>query len=118
MSKKYDPAFAFRNKRKSNRQPNHNYGGSPTHFVTMQAETHDPIFEKPATLAQVIDAYKSIAVVTWLRHIETNNIHAQARIWQNYYYDRIIRTHEELENTRQYIRNNPTSQKNKNPNST
>jgi putative transposase len=66
--------------------------------------------DKPATLSQVVGAYKSIVVVSWLRYIETNKIHAQARIWQNYYYDRIIRDNEELENTRQYIRNNPTKQ--------
>ena len=156
MTKKYDPGFAFRNKRKPIRQPNHNYGWTGTYFITIRAKTHDPIFEnpvlrtiltetwqalpnrypgltldefvimpdhihfiihlegnveKPVTLAQVIGSYKSIIVVTWQRYIETNNLNAQARIWQDNYYDRIIRDNEELENTRQYIRNNPTNQK-------
>ena len=153
MTKKYDPGFAFRNKRKSIRLPDHNYGWSGTYFVTIRAETHDPIFEhpelrtiltetwealpdrypgltldefvimpdhihfiihlegnvdKPATLGQVVGSYKSITVVSWLHYIETNKIHAHGRFWQNYYYDRIIRNNEELEYTRQYIRNNPT----------
>ena len=35
--------------------------------------------DKPATLAQVVGAYKSIAVVSWLHYIKTNEIHAQAK---------------------------------------
>ena len=160
MTKKYDPGFAFRNKRKSIRLPNYNYGWSGTYFVTIRAETRDPIFEhpalrtiltetwealptrypgltldefvimpdhihfiihlegnvdKPATLGQVVGSYKSIAVVSWLHYIETNKIYAHGRFWQNYYYDRIIRNNEELEYTRQYIRNNPTKTTNNIP---
>jgi hypothetical protein len=69
--------------------------------------------DKPATPGQVVGVYKSITVVSWLRYIETNKLHAPGRFWQNYYYDRIIRNNEELEHTRQYIRNNPTKQNNK-----
>ncbi len=155
MTQKYDYGFAFRNKRKSIRLQTHNYGWSGTYFVTIRAETRDPLFENPAlrtilaetwqtlparypgltldefiimpdhihfiihlegnvvkltTLAQVVGSYKSIAVVSWIHHIETNKIHAHGRIWQNSYYDRIIRSDDELEQTRQYIRNNPTNQ--------
>ena len=81
-------------------------------FIIMPDHIHFIIhlegnIDKPATLAQVVGAYKSIAVVSWLHYIKTNEIHAQGRIWQDYYYDRIIRNNEELEYTRQYIRNNP-----------
>ena len=65
--------------------------------------------DKPATLAQVVGSYKSIAVVSWLHYIETNKIYAHGRFWQNYYYDRIIRNDEELEYTRQYIRPTKTT---------
>src|SRR6266487_836282 len=82
-------------------------------FVIMPDHVHFIIHlegnvDKPATLGQVVGSYKSIAVVSWLHYIETNKIHAHGRFWQNYYYDRVIRNDEELEYTRQYIRNNPT----------
>jgi len=87
-------------------------------FVIMPDHIHFIIHlegnaEKPVTLGQVISAYKSIAIVTWLNHIKANNLECAGLIWQPGYFDCIIFNTPELERTRQYIRNNPTKQKKK-----
>lgn len=66
--------------------------------------------EKPATLTQVVGTYKSIVSVEWLRYLRETNAHYPGRIWQRSFYDRIIRDAHQLEETRQYIRNNPTKE--------
>lgn len=59
------------------------------------------------TLGKVIGAYKSLTTVAWLRHIEATNMNYPGRFWQRNYYERIIRDNAELEQTRNYILNNP-----------
>jgi REP element-mobilizing transposase RayT len=52
-------------------------------------------------------AYKSLTTVAWIKHIKANNLECPGIIWQTNYYERAIRDVHELEQTRQYIRNNP-----------
>jgi len=69
--------------------------------------------EKPTTLGAVMGAYKSLTTVTWIKHIKSNNLECPGIIWQTKYYERTIRDAQELEQTRQYIRNNPIELKQK-----
>lgn len=48
--------------------------------------------------------------VAWLHHIKATGIEVPGRLWHKNYYERIIRN-DELESTRQHIRNNPTKSK-------
>ena len=87
-------------------------------FVIMPDHVHFIIrlegnVEKPAALGDVVGAYKSLTAVAWLRHIKATGMECSARIWERDYNDRIIRDAKELEQTRQYIRNNPTRQRKK-----
>jgi REP-associated tyrosine transposase len=85
-------------------------------FVIMPDHIHfilwlDFAQQNTPTLGSVVGAYKSIAAVAWIRHIETNNlIQYPGRIWQRGYYEHVVRI-AELEQTRLYIRNNPTKRK-------
>ena len=84
-------------------------------FVIMPDHIHFIIglegnVEKPPTLGNVVGAYKSLAAVAWLRHIEATGIECSGRIWEHNYFERVIRDTNELEQTRQYIRNNPSKQ--------
>lgn len=81
-------------------------------FVIMPDHVHgilwlDGAREDPPTLGKVVGAYKSLTTVAWLRHIEATGIASYGRFWQRNYYERFIRDNQELEQTRQYIRNNP-----------
>ncbi len=84
-------------------------------FVIMPDHIHFIIHiegnvEKPTILHRVVGAYKSLTTVAWLHYLEVAGIAAleyPGIIWQEGYHDRIIRDIRELENTRQYIRNNP-----------
>ncbi len=86
-------------------------------FIIMPDHIHfilwlDHVQQNTLTLGRVIGAYKSLAAVAWLRHIESNNLlQYPGRIWQRNYYERVIRI-SELEQTRLYIRNNPTKRRN------
>jgi putative transposase len=62
------------------------------------------------TLGSVVGAYKSLTTVAWLHHIKATGIEVPGRLWHKNYYERII-CNDELESTRQYIRNNPTKSK-------
>jgi REP element-mobilizing transposase RayT len=84
-------------------------------FVIMPDHIHFIIWlegnvEKPASLGDVVGAYKSLTTVAWLRHIKASGMECSGIIWQRNYYERDIRDADELENTRQYIRNNPIKQ--------
>ena len=61
----------------------------------------------PTTLGRVIGAYKSLTTVAWLHHLKTTNEERAGIIWQRNYHDEAIRDAQQLEQTRQYIRNNP-----------
>ncbi len=61
-----------------------------------------------ARLGDVVGAYKSITTVLWVQHLQSvgRDMQYPCRIWQERYFERVIRS-DELEQTRQYIRNNP-----------
>ena len=51
--------------------------------------------------------YKSISTVIWLSYIKANDMSWPGHVWQRNYYERVIRDNLELEQKRQYIRDNP-----------
>lgn len=96
--------------------PNRFPGATLDEFVIMPDHIHFIIHlegntQNPPTLGLVVGAYKSLTTVAWLRHIKTTGMECPGQIWQRNYYDRIIRDPNELEQTRQYIRNNPINQR-------
>ena len=84
-------------------------------FVIMPDHVHFIVHlegnvEKPTTLPTVVGTYKSLTTVAWLRYLKAagrEGLEYPGLIWQDDYYERVIRDVQELENTRQYIRNNP-----------
>jgi putative transposase len=54
-------------------------------------------------LPRIIQAFKSLTTIASARMLRMSGL----RIWQRGYYDRVIRSDEELLALRQYIRNNP-----------
>ena len=92
--------------------PNRFPGLTLDEFVVMPDHVHFIIHlegnvEKPATLGQVIGAYKTITTVAWLGHIEATGMNCSSRFWQANYFERILRDIDELEEKREYTRNNP-----------
>jgi putative transposase len=88
-------------------------------FVIMPDHIHFIIHlegnvEKTVALGQIVGAFKSIIVVTWLNYIKTTGMECSGLIWQPLYFDRIIHDTNELEQKRQYIRNNPLKRKQQN----
>ncbi len=87
-------------------------GATLDEFVIMPDHVHLIIslegnVEKPTSLGAVMGAYKSLTTVAWLKHIKAAGLECQGIIWQVRFYDRRIRDAQELEQTRQYIRDNP-----------
>ena len=59
------------------------------------------------TLGDVVGAYKSLVTNAWLRHVKDRIVEYPGRFWKENYFERCIREKGELEQTREYIRNNP-----------
>ncbi len=83
-------------------------------FVIMPDHVHfilwlDGTQGKNMALSNVVGAYKSITTVRWIQCLKSSGKDTEypCRIWQSDYYERVVRVNE-LEQTRQYIRNNPT----------
>ena len=90
-------------------------------FVIMPDHIHFIIWiegnvEKRVSLGNVIGAYKSLTAVAWLRHIKSTGMECSARIWQRNYFEHVIRDDDDLEQKRQYIRDNPLKLKRKEQN--
>ena len=90
-------------------------------FVIMPDHIHfilwlDGTPGKELTLGKIIAAYKSLTTVLWLQHLKSvgKDMYSPCRIWQSGYYERVIRMNE-LQHTRQYIRNNPTKARSQAP---
>jgi len=82
-------------------------------FVIMPDHVHfilwlDGTRAKGLRLGNVVGACKSLTTVLWLQHLKSvgKDMWFPCRIWQGGYYERVVRI-DELEQTRQYIRNNP-----------
>jgi len=83
-------------------------------FVVMPDHIHfiiwlDATVDDSPTLGDVVGAYKSITTVTWYNHLKKIGKTWPGFLWQRNYYERVVRI-SELEEKRQYIRNNPKKQ--------
>jgi putative transposase len=81
-------------------------------FVIMPDHIHfiiwlDGTMDNAPTLGSVVGAYKSITTVTWYEHLKAIGTTWPGYVWQNNYYERVLRI-SELKQKRLYIRNNPT----------
>jgi len=82
-------------------------------FVIMPDHVHfivwlDDGVENAPTLGDVMKAYKSLTTMAWLRHIKTAGLECSSQFWQSRYFERVICDTQELEQIRQYIRDNPS----------
>ena len=73
------------------------------HFILWLAGTA----ENPLLLSRVVGAYKSLTTVAWIKYNKARGSVCSEHLWQSRYFDHIIRNDEDLELTRQYIRDNP-----------
>ena len=66
---------------------------------------------KPApTVGDIIGAFKSLTTHEYIIGVKNNEWKPfDKRLWQRNYYERIIRSEKELNETRRYIRDNPTN---------
>jgi REP element-mobilizing transposase RayT len=72
---------------------------------TLDIPGHHPRGPKRGSLAAIIGSYKSIVT----RRINQLRGTPGTRVWLRNYYERIIRSEEELQLTRRYIRQNPAA---------
>jgi putative transposase len=59
------------------------------------------------TIGNIIGSYKSLSSNRWLAFIKQNNMNISGAVWQRNYYERVIRTDEELNLIREYVVFNP-----------
>ena len=81
-------------------------------FVIMPDHVHgilwlDGSAKNAPALDDVISAYKSLTTVAWLTYHKSLGVLCSRHLWQQRYYEHIIRNDQDLEEKRQYIRNNP-----------
>ena len=85
-------------------------------FIIMPDHVHfivclDGTVDNAPTLGTVVGTYKSLTIRAWLQHIQAAGLECRGRFWQRNYFEHVIRDARELEDTRQYIRNNPIRRK-------
>ena len=85
-------------------------------FVIMPDHLHfivwlDRTAKNPLSLSRVVQAYKSLTALTWLKQNKARGIPSGQHLWQRGYYDHIIRNDHDLDATRQYIRDNPSKKR-------
>ena len=80
--------------------PNHFHG-----IIILRRDT--PCGYPEAALGEMVGAFKSLCVLSWLEVIKAENINAKGKFWQNNYYEHVIRSEDELHRIRQYIVDNP-----------
>ncbi|HRH90777.1 MAG TPA: hypothetical protein PLW01_02545 [Agitococcus sp.] len=62
------------------------------------------------TIGDILDAFKSITTVEYIRGVNTKNWPSfNRRLWQRNYYEHIIRHEQSYQNLSEYICNNPTT---------
>jgi REP element-mobilizing transposase RayT len=81
-------------------------------YVLMQDHMHgllwiDGRVKDAPTLFSIMQAYKSITTTRWIQHLRETQQERCGLLWQTSYHDEIIRNEQHLNNTRQYILNNP-----------
>lgn len=60
--------------------------------------------DRAMTLGRVIESYKSLTAVSWLRYMEAMGRECPGRLWQRNYFEHVIHNVSEQEKIRQYIR--------------
>jgi REP element-mobilizing transposase RayT len=64
--------------------------------------------DRPApTVGEIAGTFKSLCIHDWLTYIKEKKIDAVGKFWQRNYYEHVIRSEDELNKIREYIRNNP-----------
>jgi putative transposase len=81
-------------------------------FVIMPDHIHLIIWinaqiKRSPSLDKIMDAYKSLTSVDWLRLMKARGQARPGLLWQRNYYEHIVRDEFELEQARLYVRNNP-----------
>lgn len=89
------------------------YNISVDYFVIMPDHIHIILFlpdtspaEHGYALGRIIGAYKSLVANEWLKICKADGV-TMGKLWQERYYDHIIRNDEDLANVRAYIAANP-----------
>ena len=59
------------------------------------------------TLGQIIGAYTSLTTVAWLRWNKSRGMRCSRHLWQERFYDHIVRNDQDAQRIREYILNNP-----------
>jgi len=59
------------------------------------------------SLSSVMRVYKSIAAVTWIRMNKERRQQHPGHLWQERFYDHIVRNEDDLQRIREYVMNNP-----------
>ena len=62
---------------------------------------------RTARLGDIIGSFKSLCVYNWLKVVKGDPLNRAANIWHRNYYERIIRSANELAKIRKYIQENP-----------
>ena len=96
--------------------PNRFTGVAIDEFVVMPDHVHGIIWlddtkaqenENAPILGDVVGAFKSLAARAWINYHKVHSIPFSMPLWQRNYNDHIIRNEDDLNLTRQYIRDNP-----------
>lgn len=82
------------------------------HLILMPDHAHfilwlHPDKESHPPLGNVVGAYKSITARATLQYLRTQGQISGNHLWQRDYYEHVIRNEEDLNQTREYILNNP-----------
>jgi REP element-mobilizing transposase RayT len=89
--------------------PHHFLNVELDEFILMPDHLHGIIITSESTekssLANIVQNFKSVSS----RKINRINKNYGMSIWQRNYYEKIVRTEQELENLRDYIQNNPAN---------
>lgn len=75
-------------------------------FTPAQLKQRAPARGAP-TVGNIIGVYKSTCVHKWLEYMKQNDLKYPGKFWHRNYYERIIRDEIELNEKREYIKNNP-----------
>ncbi len=117
--RKYNPD---RYTRRSLRLSTHDYAATGAYFVTIRTYQSEPVLEEPELRKIVSETWQALparfpnitldefalTTVAWLKYIKGAGLERSGRIWQLNYFDHILCSKLQLEQRRQYIRNNPT----------
>jgi putative transposase len=84
-------------------------------FIIMSDHVHfivwlDATLPKFPKLGCVVGTFKSSVTRSWNRYQKSVGGRCVRDVWQRNYFERIIRTNDELEFIRQYIKDNPTKE--------